>query len=72
MNEARYKDEYEFGLELLETLIRDALMFSLGASKDGVINEDVLPELQKIAAGLTPRARLDGSSELKTSANNSW
>jgi DNA polymerase III subunit delta' len=49
MNEAKHKDEYEFGLELLETLIRDALMLSLGVGSGQVINEDVLPQLQKIS-----------------------
>jgi DNA polymerase III subunit delta' len=49
MNEARYKDDYEFRLELLETLIRDALMLSLGVGEENVVNEDVLPELRKIA-----------------------
>jgi DNA polymerase-3 subunit delta' len=49
MNEAKHKDEYEFALELLETLIRDALMLSFGISPGQVINEDVLPQLQKIS-----------------------
>lgn len=49
MNEANHKDEYEFGLELLETLIRDALMLSFGINSEHVINEDVLPQLQKIS-----------------------
>lgn len=49
MNEAKHKDEYEFGLELLETLIRDALMLSVGITSAKVINEDVLPQLQKIS-----------------------
>ena len=49
MNEARHKDEYEFGLELLETLIRDALLVSFGASSGRIVNEDVLPQLRKIS-----------------------
>ncbi len=54
MNEAKHKDEYEFGLELLETLIRDALMVSFGVSSGQLINEDVLPQLQRISE------RIDG------------
>lgn len=50
MNEARFKDDYEFRLELLETLIRDALILSVGASEEQVVNEDLLPELRKISA----------------------
>lgn len=56
MNEAKHKDEYEFGLELLETLIRDALMVSFGVSSGQVINEDVLPQLQKISERIDSRS----------------
>ncbi len=49
MNEARYKEEYEFRLDLLETLIRDALMLSLGIHSSQLINEDLLPQLTEIA-----------------------
>jgi DNA polymerase III subunit delta' len=56
MNEARHKDEYEFGLELLETLIRDALMLSLGVDSARVINADVLPQLQKISEKIDSRS----------------
>jgi DNA polymerase-3 subunit delta' len=49
MNEAKYKDDYEFRLELLETLIRDALILAVGGDEAGVVNEDVLPELRRIA-----------------------
>jgi DNA polymerase-3 subunit delta' len=55
MNEAKHKDEYEFALELLETLIRDALMISFGIRSGQVINEDVLPELQKISERIDSR-----------------
>lgn len=56
MNEVKHKDEYEFGLELLETLIRDALMVSFGVSSVQVINEDVLPQLQKISERIDSRS----------------
>jgi DNA polymerase III subunit delta' len=56
MNEAKYKDEYEFGLELLETLIRDALMISLGISPEKIINEDVMPQLRKISERIDSRS----------------
>jgi DNA polymerase III subunit delta' len=49
MNEATHKDEYEFGLDLLESLIRDALMLSLGVDPKQLTNEDLLPQLTKIA-----------------------
>lgn len=49
MNEVKHKDEFEFGLELLETLIRDALMISFGTGTGKIINGDILPQLQKIS-----------------------
>ena len=52
MNEAKFKDDYEFRLELLETLIRDALVLALGGDESGIVNHDVLPELKKIAQGV--------------------
>lgn len=54
LNEARYKEEFETRLDVLETLIRDAWMLSLGASEEAVVNADMLPELRTIAK------RLDG------------
>jgi DNA polymerase-3 subunit delta' len=49
MNEANFKEDYEFRLELLETLIRDALVLALGAAEGGIVNEDLIPELKKVA-----------------------
>jgi len=49
MNEARHKDKYELGLDLLEALIRDALMLSLGVNLKQVISQDLIPQLTKIA-----------------------
>jgi len=50
MNEARYKDDYEFRLDLLENLIRDVLILHVGAGDDRVVNDDLLPELNDIAS----------------------
>jgi hypothetical protein len=49
LNEARYKDEYETRLDVLETLIRDAWMLSLGADRGNVVNDDLLPQLTAIS-----------------------
>jgi len=59
LNEAQYKDEFEQRLDVLETLIRDVWMLAVGANGDQIVNEDLLPELKKIAADLDPhRARI--------------
>ena len=52
LNEARYKDEFEPRLDILETLIRDAWMLSLGVSAANVVNEDLLPQLKAISERL--------------------
>jgi len=49
LNEARYKDEYEARLDILETLIRDAWMLSLGVPATNLVNEDLLPHLAQIS-----------------------
>jgi DNA polymerase-3 subunit delta' len=55
LNDAKYKDEYESRLDVLETLIRDAWMLSLHAPDQSVVNEDLLPQLRKISANLDSR-----------------
>jgi hypothetical protein len=54
LNEAQYKDEFEERLDVLETLIRDAWMLSLGVDDDLVVNADLLPELKKLSERLDP------------------
>lgn len=65
MNEARYKDEYEFRLELLETLIRDALILSVGANEKHVVNEDLLRDLRKIAKRIDSQSATNWISEIE-------
>lgn len=52
LNEAQYKDEYETRLDVLETLIRDVWLLSLGADAGIIVNEDVLAQLKGMAKGL--------------------
>jgi len=54
LNEAQYKDEFEERLDVLETLIRDAWMLSLGVKSSQLVNEDLLSELQPISDELDP------------------
>jgi hypothetical protein len=55
LNEAKYKDEYESRLDILETLIRDAWILSLRTPDESIVNEDLLPQLKKISASLDSR-----------------
>jgi len=52
LNDARYKDDYESSLDLLEGLIRDAWMLSLGVEEEQIVNADLLSELTKIGQRL--------------------
>ncbi len=54
LNEAQYKDEFEERLEVLETLIRDAWMLSLGVESSQLVNEDLLPELREVSQKMDP------------------
>ena len=49
LNEAQYKEEFEERLDVLETLIRDAWMLSLGVEPSQLVNEDLLAELNEIS-----------------------
>jgi DNA polymerase III subunit delta' len=55
LNEAQYKDEYETRLDVLETLIRDVWMLSLGAEAEIIVNYDVLPQLKLMAKDLNSK-----------------
>jgi len=54
LNEAQYKEEFEERLDVLETLIRDAWMLSLGVDTSRIVNEDLSAELKEIAQKLDP------------------
>ena len=51
LTSARYKDDYEEMLDILEALIRDAWMLKLGDAN--IVNEDQASRLAKIAERLT-------------------
>ena len=57
LNEAQYKDEFEERLDVLETLIRDAWMLSMGVKPDLLVNADLLSDLEAVSKKLdTSRA----------------
>ncbi|HUE82374.1 MAG TPA: DNA polymerase III subunit delta' C-terminal domain-containing protein [Pyrinomonadaceae bacterium] len=53
LNDARVKDEYEARLDILETLIRDTLMLTVGGGEEGLTNSDLLPQLTQVAQKIT-------------------
>jgi hypothetical protein len=48
MNDARHKDQYEFSLDILEALIRDALALTVGLAREKLVNEDLALELTRV------------------------
>ncbi len=52
LNDAAYKDEFETRLDLLETLIRDALALSVGAREAQIMNADLTTELIRIGKNM--------------------
>jgi len=54
LNEAQYKDEFEQRLDVLETLIRDAWMLSVGVKTDQLVNEDMAVQLSEISKSINP------------------
>jgi DNA polymerase-3 subunit delta' len=59
LNEAQYKDEFEERLDVLETLIRDAWMLSLGVDSSQVVNADLSDELKEISQKIDPGRAAD-------------
>lgn len=49
MNDARNKDDYEFYLEILQTLIHDILALAHGADEKTLVNVDLKAQLQKLS-----------------------
>ena len=52
LNEAQYKEEFEERLDVLETLVRDAWMLSLGVESNQLVNEDLSAELMEISKNI--------------------
>jgi DNA polymerase-3 subunit delta' len=65
MNDARHKDDYEASLDLLEGLLRDAWMLSLGVAERQVVNADLCAELAKIGESLDSRRAAEWISQIE-------
>jgi DNA polymerase-3 subunit delta' len=65
LNEAKYKDEYESRLDILESLIRDSWMLALEVPDENIVNHDLLPQLKTIGAALDHKRPADWISEIE-------
>jgi len=66
LNDAKRKDEYEPLLDVLETLVHDVWMLTLGASRDRLVNEDLHDHLSRVSARLTSRRAARWLSQIET------
>ncbi len=65
MNDANHKDEFELALEVLETLIRDALMLSLGIETKHLVNEDLSSQLKKVGERIDSATAVNWISQIE-------
>jgi len=63
--DARYKDDYEANLELLETLIRDSLLVAVAADQEQIVNVDILPQLKEIAASTDAKRAINWIAQIE-------
>ena len=65
LSDPRNKDGYEANLELLETLIRDALLIAVRADQEQVVNLDILAQLEEIARGLNATLAINWIAQIE-------
>ena len=65
LNSAGQKGDYEASLDILETLIRDAMMLSLGVQDDQIVNDDLRPQLAKVAEHINARTAADWIAKIE-------
>ena len=59
MNDPKSRDAYEGALETLQSLIRDLWILKIGGEREGIVNSDLAPRLEKLA-GLVRADQLAG------------
>lgn len=65
ITDAKNKDDYEFYLEILQTLIRDVWAIKTGAPDKSFVNVDLRPALQKLALNSDSRRLAAWLSEIE-------
>ena len=66
MNDAKNKDDYEFYLEILQTLIHDIWVLMHGASEKTLVNIDLKPQLTKLSETTESRQLARWLNEIET------
>lgn len=70
MNEAKNKDDYEFSLRILQTLIRDIWLINLGSGEESLVNADLHIALRKLSEIHNSRNLIKWISEIETLQTN--
>jgi DNA polymerase III subunit delta' len=55
MNDAKNKEDFESSLSILETLIRDVWVLSIGGRRDRLVNTDIIDALVRLAGAGDPK-----------------
>ncbi|HEX8846612.1 MAG TPA: DNA polymerase III subunit delta' [Pyrinomonadaceae bacterium] len=66
LNDAKRKEEYEPRLNILATLIHDVWTITLGANAEQVVNQDLRPQLSKMAPRIESRRAARWLSQIET------
>lgn len=66
INDAKNKDDYEFYLEILQTLIHDVWVLKFGADEKTLVNVDLKTPLRKLAAAAESRRLARWLAEIET------
>lgn len=65
LNEAKFKDEYETRLDVLQTLIHDVWALSLGANEK-IVNEDLKDELKNFSENVSSKSAASWMMKIET------
>jgi DNA polymerase-3 subunit delta' len=66
MNDAKNKDDYEFYLEILQTLIHDLLVLKHGADEKTLVNIDLRSQLEKLSVAAQNKPLAAWLTEIET------
>ena len=70
MNDAKNKDNYDYSIKVLETLIHDVWKIKLGANEETIINADIKNNLKKLAENAAAKRLASWLTEIETMREN--
>lgn len=70
MSDAKFKDEFETRLEILQMIIHDVWSLHLGKSKENLVNSDIYSDLEKFAQNSESKRLSKWINEIETLREN--